>query len=97
MVKTEAGKVFLMEEWLKGKNEDSGEEFSLFIVSDGKHYQILGSAQDHKRVNNFDEGENTGGMGCSSPPLVLIPKLLQKIEKTIIKKTISGLQKISSQ
>lgn len=85
-----AGEVFLLEKWLKG-DDDFAEEFSTFIFSDGEHYQIIGSAQDHKRVNNFDEGENTGGMGCSTPPLVLTSEIKNDIKK-IFDKTISGLR-----
>ena len=92
MAKTEPGKVFLIEEWLKGADGSSGEEFSLFVACDGEHYRVLGSAQDHKKVDDFDEGENTGGMGCSSPPLVLTPEILQEVKKKIIEKTISGLR-----
>lgn len=83
----EAGKVFLIEEWL------AGEEFSTLAFSDGENLKVIGSAQDHKRVNNFDEGENTGGMGCSAPPLILTPKLIKKIETKILSKAIKGLQK----
>ena len=76
---------YLVEKWL------TGEEFSTFTFSDGKIFKVIGSAQDHKRVNNFDEGENTGGMGCSSPPLVLTPKIMSKIKKDILARAISGL------
>lgn len=72
-----AGENFLIEEWLVG------EEFSAFAITDGKNYQFIGSAQDHKRVNDFDEGENTGGMGCSTPPLVLTKEMLKEVSKII--------------
>ena len=81
------GETFLIEEWLEG------EEFSTFIISDGKTYQIVGSAQDHKRMYTGDLGENTGGMGCSAPPLLVTPQLLKLVDKTIIKKTLDGLKK----
>lgn len=81
-----AGKVFLIEKWLKG-DDDFAEEFSTFVFSDGEHYQVVGNAQDHKRVNNFDEGKNTGGMGCSTPPLVLTPEIKHDI-KEILKKPL---------
>lgn len=87
----EAGKVYLIEEWLGGEISP-GEEFSTFAVTDGVDFRILGSAQDHKRANNFDEGENTGGMGCSSPPLVLAPAIEKGIAE-VIRETISGLNK----
>jgi len=88
----EAGRVFLIEKWLKG-DDDFAEEFSTFVFSDGKNYKVIGSAQDHKRALNYDEGENTGGMGCSSPPLVLTPKILKEIKTNILDKTINGLIK----
>lgn len=56
---------FLIEDWL------IGEEFSAFAISDGFDCQFLGFAQDHKRVLDGDQGENTGGMGCSTPPLIV--------------------------
>lgn len=89
--KNNAGQVFLIEKWLKGDDGSGGEEFSTFVFSDGENYKIIGSAQDNKRVNNFDQGENTGGMGCSTPPLILDSKLMRKVETEIINRTISGL------
>ncbi len=89
----DAGKVFLIEKWLKGDNGSNGEEFSTFVFSDGYNYKIIGSAQDHKRVGNFDTGENTGGMGCSSPPLILTPEILKYVQLNILNKTIEGLQR----
>ena len=44
------------------------------MISDGKSYQFIGSAQDHKRVNK-NIGKNTGGMGCYSPSRLLSAKL----------------------
>lgn len=88
----DAGRVFLIEKWLRGENNEPGDEFSTFIFSDGKQYKVIGSAQDYKRANNFDEGENTGGMGCSSPPLVLTPEIMQDVAAGIFDKTIAGLQ-----
>jgi phosphoribosylamine--glycine ligase len=87
----EAGEVFLIEKWLRGDDGSSGEEFSTFVFSDGERYRVVGSAQDHKRLYNFDEGDNTGGMGCSTPPLVLTPDLMEKVEKGILDKTIARL------
>jgi len=85
-----AGKVFLIERWLRG-DDNFAEEFSTFVFSDGEHYHMIGSAQDHKRVNNFDEGENTGGMGCSTPPLVLTSEIKNDVKK-IFDKTLKGLK-----
>jgi phosphoribosylamine--glycine ligase len=88
----DAGNVFLIEKWLQSDDGSAGEEFSTYVFSDGEHYKVIGSAQDHKRVNNFDEGENTGGMGCSTPPLVLTPDLLRDVEMGVLDKTVAGLR-----
>lgn len=45
----------------------TGEELSLFGVSDGSTVLALATAQDHKRVGEGDTGPNTGGMGAFSP------------------------------
>ena len=41
----------------------SGIELSVFVLTDGKHYKILPSAKDYKRIGEGDTGLNTGGMG----------------------------------
>jgi phosphoribosylamine--glycine ligase len=82
----ESAQTYLIEEWLVG------EEFSTYALCDGTSYTIIGSAQDHKRVYNADQGENTGGMGCSAPPLVITPDIEKQIEN-IITQTIHGLYK----
>lgn len=82
----EAGKTFLLEQWLEG------EEFSSFALCDGKTFKIIGNAQDHKRMYTFDEGENTGGLGSSTPCLVVTPSILNQV-KDIFKNTLSGLEK----
>lgn len=83
---SEAAQVYLIERWL------DGEEFSTFIFSDGESFRVVGSAQDHKRVFNHDQGENTGGMGCSSPPLLLTPEIIGAINKQILTRTTQGLR-----
>ncbi|MBI2601128.1 phosphoribosylamine--glycine ligase [Candidatus Daviesbacteria bacterium] len=81
-----AAQTYLIEEWLVG------EEFSAFALCDGKDFIFVGCAQDHKRVNNFDQGENTGGMGCVSNPLLITDSIKKQIN-TIFRKTINGLIK----
>lgn len=88
----DAGKVFLVEKWLRGDDKTPEEEFSTYVFSDGERYKIVGSAQDYKRANNFDEGENTGSMGCNSPALVLTPAIMQAVTTRIFDKTIAGLR-----
>ncbi len=81
-----AGEIYLLEEWLVG------EEFSAFALCDGENFAFIGTAQDHKRVNNFDEGENTGGMGCVSNPLLITKEIKLEI-LDIFNKTVKGLKK----
>lgn len=82
----DAAKTYLIEEWLVG------EEFSSYILADGKDFVLLGHAQDNKRLENFDEGPNTGGIGCNTRPLV-ITKTIEKQITEIFTKTITGLAK----
>jgi phosphoribosylamine---glycine ligase len=82
-----AGETFMIEECLVG------EEFSLFAICDGKNYQIVGAAQDHKTVYNHDLGPNTGGMGCVSNPQVVTPQILRKVKKVILDPFMRGMQK----
>lgn len=81
-----AGETYLLEEWLVG------EEFSAFALCDGEDFVYVGSAQDHKRVNDGDSGPNTGGMGCVSNPLIVDKKMKDQAEK-IFRKTVDGLRK----
>lgn len=80
-----ASSVVVIEEFL------SGIEFSMFVLTDGKDYLILPEAKDYKRIGEGDTGLNTGGMGAISPVPFVDDLLLQKVEDTIIKPTVSGL------
>ena len=70
-----------------------GEELSIFVVTDGEHYKILNSAQDHKRIFDNDKGPNTGGMGAYCPAPLFGDELKDKVEKRIIIPTIEGMKK----
>jgi phosphoribosylamine---glycine ligase len=56
-----AGDTVLVEEFM------SGEELSVFVVTDGTRAIPLVAAQDHKRLLDGDRGPNTGGMGAYAP------------------------------
>ena len=70
-----------------------GEELSIFVVTDGEHYKILNSAQDHKRIFDDDKGPNTGGMGAYCPAPLFEDELRNKVEQRIIIPTIEGMKK----
>jgi phosphoribosylamine--glycine ligase len=69
----------------------TGEEASLFVLTDGKTARVLGSAQDHKRVGEGDTGPNTGGMGAYSPATVLTPGLEARAMREIVEPTVKAL------
>lgn len=69
----------------------SGIECSVFVLTDGKHYQILPEAKDYKRIGEQDTGLNTGGMGSVSPVPFATKEWIQKVEDRIIRPTVNGL------
>jgi phosphoribosylamine--glycine ligase len=71
----------------------SGIEMSVFVLTDGKNYQLLPEAKDYKRIGEGDSGLNTGGMGAVSPVPFADATLMKKIEERIVQPTIAGFQK----
>lgn len=69
----------------------SGIECSVFVLTDGKHYQILPEAKDYKRIGEHDTGLNTGGMGSVSPVPFATKEWMQKVDDRIIRPTVEGL------
>lgn len=69
----------------------SGIECSVFVLTDGKNYQILPEAKDYKRIGEHDTGLNTGGMGSVSPVPFADKAWMEKVETRIIRPTIEGL------
>ena len=83
----QASKTVVIEECLKGI------EISVFALTDGKGYKILPSAKDYKRIGEGDTGLNTGGMGAVSPVPFADDAFIKKVDDTIIRPTVEGLQK----
>ena len=81
-------KKILVEEFL------NGEEMSFFIICDGKNFKLFKTAQDHKRVNEGDEGKNTGGMGAYSPSGLINKDLENKIIKKVILPTLKAIEEM---
>lgn len=69
----------------------SGIECSVFVLTDGRHYQILPEAKDYKRIGEHDTGPNTGGMGSVTPVPFATPEWMAKVEERIIRPTVDGL------
>jgi phosphoribosylamine--glycine ligase len=83
----DASSKVVIEEFLKGI------EISVFVLTNGIDYQIIGHAKDYKRIGEGDTGLNTGGMGCVSPVPFADEIFMNKVEERIIKPTIKGLEK----
>ena len=69
-----------------------GEEASVFAISDGSSWKVIGNAQDHKRIGEGDTGLNTGGMGAYSPAPVVTEEIMKRVENKIIEPTIAGMK-----
>lgn len=82
-----AGNQVVIEEFLKGI------ELSVFALTDGKDYKILGSAKDYKRIGEGDTGLNTGGMGAVSPVPFADEEFNRKVEERVVRPTIEGFRK----
>jgi phosphoribosylamine--glycine ligase len=68
-----------------------GIEMSVFVLTDGKNYQILPEAKDYKRIGVGDTGLNTGGMGAVSPVPFMNEELRQRIVKQVVEPSVDGL------
>ena len=82
----EAGREILVEEFM------TGEELSLFAVTDGEHYLTMVPAQDHKRLFAGDAGPNTGGMGAYAPVAIGTTDVIAAAETRIIEPTLAALR-----
>jgi phosphoribosylamine--glycine ligase len=81
-----ASATVVIEQFLKGI------ECSVFVVTDGKNYQLLPVAKDYKRIGENDCGLNTGGMGAVSPVSFADEAFMDKVRTRIIERTLAGLQ-----
>lgn len=80
----DAGSRALLEQFMPGW------ELSYLIFTNGREWQTLPLAQDHKRLMDGDQGPNTGGMGTIAP-LKIDPVLRQRIETEIVAPTVAEL------
>lgn len=74
----EEGNKVIIEEFLVGI-----ETSLLCFVTEGRIIP-MDTARDYKKINDGDQGANTGGVGCFSPSLIISRELNRKIEKNIL-------------
>jgi phosphoribosylamine--glycine ligase len=70
-----------------------GEEASFMVLCDGKNVAALATSQDHKRLEDGDQGPNTGGMGAYSPAPVVTAEVHARAMREVILPTIRGMDK----
>lgn len=80
-----AGAELVLEEFM------SGEEASVFVLTDGVNRLTLPACQDHKRLLDGDQGPNTGGMGAYAPAPVMTPELMKQVDDTIAAPIIDAM------
>ncbi|MCF6807175.1 phosphoribosylamine--glycine ligase [Thiotrichales bacterium 19S9-12] len=83
----DAGKEIIIEDFL------TGEEASFIVLCDGENAIPMATSQDHKALNDGDEGPNTGGMGAYSPAPVVTSHIHEKVMRTIIEPVLEGMKK----
>ncbi|MBA3442070.1 MAG: phosphoribosylamine--glycine ligase [Pyrinomonadaceae bacterium] len=71
----------------------AGPEASLLIFTDGRDYQLMPAARDHKRVGEHDTGPNTGGMGAITAPEVLDKEMAKRVVREIVEPTLEGARR----
>ena len=69
-----------------------GPEVSFFALCDGKRAMPLGSAQDHKRIFDNDEGPNTGGVGAFAPSPLIDDGLEARVMREIVDPVVAGMR-----
>ena len=80
-----AGDKIVIEEFMTGR------EVSALAFVDGKHYKLMTSSQDHKRIGDGDTGLNTGGMGTFSPSPFYTEEVHRFCEEHIYQKTVDAM------
>ena len=82
----DAGRIVVVEERL------SGDELSVFGLSDGTRVRVLPPARDHKRAGDGDTGPNTGGMGAVSPAPGVTDDIVNNVGTTVLQPCIDALR-----
>jgi phosphoribosylamine---glycine ligase len=81
-----AGDKIVIEEFM------TGQEASVFAITDGTDFILLPAAQDHKRIFDGDKGKNTGGMGAYAPTPFVSQNDYELISQKIVEPTLRGMR-----
>ncbi len=81
-----AGDKIVVEEFM------DGEEASILAFTDGETIVPMIAAQDHKRLNDGDQGVNTGGMGAYAPAPIVTAEVASLAAEKILKPIIAALK-----
>ncbi|UCG42068.1 MAG: phosphoribosylamine--glycine ligase [candidate division WOR-3 bacterium] len=83
-----AGSRVVIEQFLEG------EEASIIGVCDGKRVATMAASQDHKRLNDGDQGPNTGGMGAYAPAAVVTEGIADAVEEKVFRPLLKGFDRL---
>lgn len=83
---TTLGSTLVIEEFL------AGEEVSFIVLSDGVSVLALEPAQDHKTLNDGDQGPNTGGMGAYCDGRILDPFRQELVMAQVIRPAVAQMR-----
>ena len=79
------GQRLVIEEFLQG------EEVSFIVLSDGRNVLPLQPSQDHKAVNDNDQGPNTGGMGAYCDSRILTSEQTGAVMQSVIEPAVAQM------
>jgi len=82
----DAGRTVVIEEGL------TGPELSVLAVCDGHRAAALAPAQDFKRIDDGDQGPNTGGMGAYSPVPAVDEAVMAVVMERGVEPTLAALR-----
>jgi phosphoribosylamine--glycine ligase len=85
-----AGNQVLVEERLEGA------ELSVLALTDSRNIRVLPAARDYKRFGDGDSGPNTGGMGALTPPAGVDRRLMERVEREVLRPCIDELAEMGS-
>lgn len=81
----DAGDRVVIEEFLTGR------EVSLLAFCDGYHVAPMVPSCDYKRAADGDQGPNTGGMGCYSPPGFFTTEQVVRATNTVLEPVVRAM------